>query len=107
MPILKQFTINEYAVKDSFVFCIETLDQNQNLLIAFFDIRSLFTNIHLDETINICVALVFHKKKVKDILKRYFKQLLTLSLELSSFLFNDVYYKQIDAVAMVCPLGQT
>ena len=52
--------------------------------------------------------LVFHKKKkIKGMLKRHFKQLLTLSVESSSFLFNDVYYKQVDAVAMGSPLGTT
>ena len=69
-----------------------------------FDIQSLFTNMLLDETINICVDLVFHKKqKVKGMLKRHFKQLLTLSVKSSCFLFN-VYYKQVDGVAMGSPL---
>ena len=45
-------------------------------------------------------------KKVKGILKRHFKQLLTLSVKSSFFLFN-VYYKQIDGVAMGSPLGPT
>ena len=73
-----------------------------------FDIHSLFTNIPLDETINICVDLVFHKKKkVKGMLKRHFKQLLTLSLKSSCFLCNDVYHKQVDGVAMGSPLGAT
>ena len=35
-------------------------------------------------------------------LKRHFKQLLTLSVKSTYFLFNDVYYKQIDGVAMGC-----
>ena len=70
VPILKQFTINKYTVKDSFSFCKEILDQDPNLFMASFDIQSLFTNIPLDETINICVDLVFHKKKeVKGMLK--------------------------------------
>ena len=73
-PILKQFTINKYKVKDSFSFCKEILDQDPNLFMASFDIQSLFTIIPLDETINICVDLVFHKKKkVKGMLKRHFK----------------------------------
>ena len=73
-----------------------------------FDIQSLFTNIPLDETINICVDLVFHKKKkVKGMLKRNFKQLLTIFNKSSCFLFNDVYYKQIDAVAIGSSLGPT
>ena len=38
-------------------------------------------------------------------LKRYFKQLLTLSVRSSYFLYNDVYYKQVDGVAMGSPLG--
>ena len=40
-------------------------------------------------------------------LKRHFKQLLTLTLESSCFVFNNVYYKQIDGVAMGSPLGPT
>ena len=75
---------------------------------ASFDIQSLFTNIPLDETINICADLVFHKKKkVKGMLKRHFKQLFTLSVKSSCFLLNDVYYKQVDGVAMGSPLGPT
>ena len=84
------------------------IDQNPNLFMSSFDIQSLFTNIPLDETINICDDLVFHKtKKVKGMLKRHFKQLLTLSVKSSCFLFNDVYYKQVDGVAMGSPLGPT
>ena len=40
-------------------------------------------------------------------LKRHFKKLLTLSAKSSCFLFNDVYYKQTDGVAMGSPLGPT
>ena len=60
-----------------------------------FDIQSLFANIPLDETIDICFDKVFEKrKKVKDILKRHFKQFLILLIFLiSCFLFNDNYYK--------------
>ena len=106
---MKQFTINEYTVKDSFSFCKEIIDQNPNLYMASFDVQSLFTNIPLDETINICVDMVYNKrKKVKGMLKRHFRQLLTISVKKSScFLFNDVYYKQIDGVAMGSPLGPT
>ena len=108
VPILKQFTINEYTVKDSFSFCKEIIDQNPNLYMASFDVQSLFTNIPLDETINICVDMIYNKrKKVKGMLKRHFRQLLTVSVKSSCFLFNDVYYKQIDGVAMGSPLGPT
>ena len=75
---------------------------------ASFDIQSLFTNIPLDETIDICVNRVFqHKKKIKGMLKRQFKQLLTLTVKSSCFVFNNLYYKQIDGAAMGSPLGPT
>ena len=38
-------------------------------------------------------------------LKRNLKQKLTLSVKSFCFLFNDVYYKQIDGVAMGSPVG--
>ena len=70
--------------------------------------QSLFTNIPLDETINIGADLFFHeKKKVKGMLNRHFKQLLTLSGNSSCLLFVDVYYKQFDGAAMGSPLGPT
>ena len=81
VPILKQFTVIEYTIKDCFSFCKEILHQDSNFLIVSFYIQSLFTNIPLDQTIKICVDLVFHKKKkVKGILKQYFKLLVTLLL---------------------------
>ena len=62
----------------------------------------------LDGSINICVDLVFHKKKKgKFMLQGHFKQLLTLSVNSSSFLFNYVYYKQVDGAAMGFPLVPT
>ena len=65
-------------------------------------------NIPLDETIQICVDLVYNKRrKVKGMLKRHFKELLTISVKSSCFIFNDVYYKQIDGVAMGSLLGPT
>ena len=66
VPILKEFTVNQYTVSDSFSFCKEIKDQDSSLFMASFDIQSLFTNIPLDETINICVDRVFqNKRKVK------------------------------------------
>ena len=75
---------------------------------ASFDIESLFTNIPLDETVNICVNNVFgDKKSVMGLLKKDFKQLLTLAVKSSCFVFNNVYYQQVDGVAMGSPLGPT
>ena len=75
---------------------------------ASFDIQLLFTNSPLDETIDICVDIVYIiHKKVKGMLKRHFKQFLTLSVKSYFFLFNSVYYKQIDGVATGSPLGPT
>ena len=108
VPTLKQFSINEYTTKDSFSFCKEILDQDPGLYVVSLDIQSLFINITLDETINICLDLVFReKKKVKDMLKRHFKQLLTLSVKSSCFRVNVVSYKQVDGVAMGSPLTPT
>ena len=105
---MKQFTISEYTVNNPFSFSKEILDQDPNLFMSSFEIQSLFANIPLDETIAICVDMVFDKrKKVKAMLKRHFKQLLILSVKSSCFLFNDVCYKQIDGVAMGSPLRPT
>ena len=40
-------------------------------------------------------------------LKRHFKQLLTLTVKSSCIVFNNVYYRQIDGVALGSPLVPT
>ena len=55
VPILEPLTTNEYTVKDSFTFAEELKSFDSKLMMASFDIESLFTNIPMQETINLCV----------------------------------------------------
>ena len=106
--ILKPFTTNEYTAKDSFSFASEIRRQDPSQTMASLDVDSLFTNIPLSETINICCDLVFKGKIIVDGLrKKDFRKLLTLATSESFILFDGMYYKQIDGVAMGSPLGPT
>ena len=70
--------------------------------------HSSVTSLWMLNTINICVERTFqNKRKVKALLKRHFKQFLTHAVKSLCFIFNDIYYKQIDSVAMGSPLGPT
>ena len=81
-------------------------DQNPDFFMASFDIDSLFTNVPLEETIDITVDKLFgKKKKYEGFSKEQFKKLLSLAVKNSFFLFNGNYYEQIDGVAMGSSLG--
>ena len=70
------------------------------------DVDSLFTDIPLEETIDICTNTLFEKmEKVEDLSKTEFKELLSLAAKESYFIFNGQLYKQVDGVAMGSPLG--
>ena len=106
VSILKDLTLNKYAVSNSFSFCGKIQEQDNNLYMASFDTESLFKNITFDETNNICVNNVFgNKKRVKGLLKKDFEQLLASSVKSLWFVFNNVYYQQVDGEAMGSPLG--
>ena len=69
------------------------------------DVDSLFTNIPLDETIDICVNHLFENTDtVEGFTKSKLKQLLCLATRDSYFIFNCLLYKRIDGVAMGPPL---
>ena len=86
VPVLSDITQNEFTVTDSFTFVDEILTQNSDLYMASLDVDALFTNIGLDETIDICVKKLF---KTPNILVT----------------FNNKIYIQEDGVAMGSPLG--
>ena len=59
VPVLELLTTTEYTIKDSFTFSEELQSFDSKLVIASFDIESLFTNIPLQETIDLCVENLF------------------------------------------------
>ena len=108
MPKLSSITFNEFTVKDSFVFAEEIVHQDGKLFMGSFDVDSLFTNIPLKETINICTNLLYKNADViEGINKSEFQNLLSLAIQESYFMFNDIFYKQKDGAAMGSPLGPT
>ena len=107
VPVLPDITQNEFTVKDSFPFVGEILTQNSNLYMASLDVGALFTNIPLDETIDICVKKRFKTADtlVVGISKKHFHDLLNLATKESFFMFNNKFYIQVDGVATGSPLG--
>ena len=59
VPILELLTTNEYTIKDSFTLSEELQSFNLKFAMDSFDIESLFTNIPLQETIEVCVESLF------------------------------------------------
>ena len=96
VPILNPLTKNEYTVKDSFQFAEEICEQDPTLTMGSLDVDSFFTNIPLDETVDICVNQLFENTDtVEGFEKLELKQLLCLATKKSDFIFNSLLYKQI------------
>ncbi len=73
---------------------------------ASFDVTSLFTNIPVDETIEIIANHIFASCMYFEGFDRsQFIKLLSLSVKNCHFIFNGRIYQQIDGVAMGSPLG--
>ena len=85
------------------------------MVFASFDGTSLFTNIPVQETIEIILNRLFQDNdfiydnyECQSALNRsQLKELLQLASLDNHFLFDGEIYKQIDGVAMGSPLGPT
>ena len=53
--MLEPLTTNEYTINDSFTFAEELQSFDSKLVMASFDIESIFINIPLQETFGLCV----------------------------------------------------
>ena len=71
---------------------------------AGLNVGSLFTNIPLHKTINICVDNLYNGNENPNILKHDFCNLPNTATKQTFFAFNNKYYKQVDGVAMGSPL---
>ena len=89
VPILKALTSNEYIVKDLFAFSEETVKQDSQFFMGNLDPDFLFTNIPLEETIDICLNTLFETmEKVEGLSKIEFEKLLSLATKETYFLFK-------------------
>ena len=110
VPVLSPLTRNEYTVSNSYDFSsmLGNLPDCENLCMASFDVESLFTNIPLHETIDICLDSLFcSSDHVIGLPKKHFKTLLELSVLNSYFIFDGKFYVQTEGVGMGLPLGPT
>ena len=76
----------------------------ENYEIVSFDVKSLFTSVPLEHTIDIIIKRIWEKHETTTVFtKPEMKKLLTINVH-SSFNNNNIYI-QIDVVAMSSPLG--
>ena len=112
VPILQPLTGNQYTVYSSISFVdeITQLILSHDAVMVSFDVASLFTNIPLDETVNI--ILDNHFSGTDEVFvencvfsKPQFKKLLEFAVKSNHFIFNNHLYEQTDGVAMGSLLG--
>ena len=106
VPILQPLTVNHYSIKDSFNFARELLAINKGSYMSSSDVFSLFTNIPLIETIDLCLnRLYVHTDKVCGISKGNLRKLMLYASKENHFIFDNKFFDQIDGVSMGSPLG--
>ncbi|KAG1652534.1 hypothetical protein GQR58_026230 [Nymphon striatum] len=111
VSILSNLTFNSYSVKDSFQFAdeIRSFPNADRYFMASFDVESLFTNVPIHETIDICISKLFPSKdsSVIGLTSSLFRRLLELATLNSFFLFNRKLFRQTEGLGMGLPLGPT
>ena len=108
-PVVQKFS--EHTVKDTFDFCSNidgfTDIDIGNAYMCSFDVTSLFTNIPLRETLDVCLDTLYRDDDIvkPTIPENVLEKLLLKATTDVEFSFNGTMYKQVDGVAMGSPLG--
>lgn len=107
-PVLEHYS--KYCVRDSFSFATHVRNltniNHSACFLGSFDIASLFTNVPLKETIEICANYIFSREHPRPpFTKPQFIELMNLVTSSVEFSFNNVMYRQTNGVAMGSPLG--
>lgn len=103
-PVRKGFT--PHSLKDTFEFIehVSKVNTTGKVMISF-DVESLFTNVPLDEVINIITNFVSHNPSSCKVPAAELSELLKACTTSVQFLFDGKFYRQVNGVAMGSPLG--
>ena len=109
--MLNPLTLNNYNLEDSFETAdrIEAIPKHlygEGYQLVSFDVKSLFTNVPLQTTVNIIVDRIYNKMIITTMLKKQtLKKLILDTCSKTAFSCGDVIYEQIDGVSMWACLG--
>ena len=104
--LLSPLVPNDYSCKDTFSFLSQIKNANlSKKFLVSYDVTSLFTNIPLQETIDIAINLIFNHNHNLNITRKELKKLFLFATSKTHFIFNSKFYNQIDGVAMGSPLA--
>ena len=108
--IIQPAAVNKHGtdLKDTFQFVSQLEDQDlTDCTLVSFDVQSLFTNVPLEQTINICLDRLYRSDPaiVPSIPEDVLRKLLSLCVCDNTFVFNGKVYCQTDGVAMGSSLG--
>ena len=109
---LKPLSISNHTISNIFQFSDELVDLklDENDILVSYDVTSLFTNVPVDETIELLTTKAFendwfNKTHNLSLTRAGLKQLLEIAAKNQLFQFNGHLYEQKDGVAMGSPLG--
>ena len=104
--LLSPLVLNGYSCKDTFSFVshIKNANLSKRFLVSY-DVTCLFTNIPLQETIDIAINLIFNHNPNLSIARKVLKKLFLFTTSHTNFIFNSKFYNQINGVAMGSPLA--
>ena len=104
--LLSSVVPDDYSCKDTFSFVSQIKNANlSKKFLVSYDVTSLFTNISLQETIDIAINLIFNHNPNLNITRKELKKLFLFATSQTHFIFNSKFYNQIDGVAMGSPLA--
>ena len=103
---LSSLVPNGYSYKDTFSFVSQIKNANlSKKFLVSYDVTSLFTNIPLQETIDIGINLIFNHSPNLNITRKELKKLFLFATSQTYFIFKSNFYNQIDGVAIGSPLA--
>ena len=105
--LLRPLSESQYTIKNSKTFTkrFKKMRIHPEYKMVSFDVVSLFTNVALDETIDIIFKRIYDKKEINtDIPEKEMRGLLYLCTKNAHFTLNNKTYLQVDGVPMGSPL---
>ena len=99
--LLQPYIRTNYCTQDSFTFVneIQDIPLSGNFIVSF-DVESFFTNIPLDECIDLAVRYIKEDNTDIKLSAIELKTLLRFATAQTHFLFRGSFYDQVDGVSM-------